>query len=153
MAMQFVVPQFIEVESKVIGPISVRQFIILLITAGFIYLFWEMFTFWIAAIMGVFSLAIGGTFAFVRINSQPFHIFALSFIQTMKNPKLKIWQREIQKVIVKKAGKEISTKEKVFVPKKAISQSRLSELSLQVDTGGVYRPDDLSRKVKQTGKL
>lgn len=152
MAMQFVVPQFIEVESKVIGPISVRQFIILLVTAGFIYIFWEMFTFWIAAIMGVFTLAVGGCFAFVKINSQPFHIFALSFIQTMKNPKLKVWQREIQKIIVKKSGKEIADKKQIFVPKKAVSQSRLSELSLQVDTGGVYRPEDLARKIKQIGK-
>jgi len=146
--MQFVVPQFIEVESKVIGPISVRQFIILMITAGFIYVFWEMFTFWLAAILGVFSLAVGGTFAFVKINGQSFHIFALSFIQTFKNPKLKMWNRELAEAKKIKI-KEPKVKVAPIIPKKEISPSRLSELSLMVDTGGIYRPQELQDKIKQ----
>ena len=80
MAMQFVVPQFIDVENKIFGPISVRQFIIILATLGLIWVWWELFTIWLAAILGVFTFAVGGTFAFVKINGQSFHIFAkLSF--------------------------------------------------------------------------
>jgi len=137
--MQFVVPQFIEVESKVIGPISVRQFIILLVTAGVMWLFWAMFTFWMAAVVDVLVLAMGGIFAFVKINSQPFHIFALAFIQTLKSPNLKVWQKELA---VKKVFKEKKAKEKEIIPEKPpVSKSRLAELSLTVDTGGVYQED------------
>lgn len=35
---QFLVPQFIDVENKIIGPLTVRQFVIFLIAAGFIFL-------------------------------------------------------------------------------------------------------------------
>lgn len=141
MSMQFVVPQFIEVESKVIGPISVRQFIILLLTAVVIFVIWEIFSFWIAAILGIFSLAVGGTFAFVRINGQAFHIFLLSFIQTLKNPKLKVWERITPDVLHAKI-KEPKVKPVAPIPvKESVSSSRLSELSLMVDTGGIYEEE------------
>ncbi|MFH0819054.1 MAG: PrgI family protein [Patescibacteria group bacterium] len=147
MQMNFVVPQFIEVESKVIGPISIRQFIILLVTAGFLWLFWTILTFWFAAIVDIFCLAVGGTFAFVKINSQPFHIFALCYVQTMRSPALKVWQRErnfILKKIEKKAKPTVAPAYKA-VP----TQSRLTELSLLVDTGGVYKPEELQDQVQQ----
>lgn len=147
--MQFVVPQFIEVESKVIGPISIRQFIILLVTAGFIWIFWELFTFWLASVLGVFSLALGGTFAFVKINGQPFHTFALSFIQTLKNPKLKVWKRELDQLKAKPAKKSKKKAEPEFVPKPEVSQSRLAELSLMVDTGGVYKPEEIKQQAQK----
>lgn len=137
--MQFVVPQFIEVESKVIGPVSVRQFIILLATAGVMWVIWSLFTFWIAAVVDVFVLAVGGIFAFVKINSQPFHIFALAFIQTLKSPNLKVWQKELE---VHKVIKEKKEKKEEPIPEKSpVSQSRLAELSLTVDTGGFYKED------------
>lgn len=139
--MQFVVPQFIETESKVIGPISVRQFIILLATFLLIYVFWEIFSFWIAAILGVITFGLGGTFAFVKVNGQPFHLFALVFVQTFKNPKLKIWQRDIKTATKQKKEKEPKVKIQPPIPRKEISRSRLSELSLMVDTGGAYKEE------------
>ena len=39
---QFTVPQFIDVEDKVIGPITVRQFIILLFGGGFIFIAYRL---------------------------------------------------------------------------------------------------------------
>ncbi|MBI2415219.1 MAG: PrgI family protein [Candidatus Kerfeldbacteria bacterium] len=142
--MQFVVPQFIEVESKVIGPISVRQFLILLVTAGLIFLLYEIFSFVIFAVLGVFTLTLGGTFAFAKVNSQPFHLFALSLIQTLKRPHLSIWRRDpVHQVITKLSRKDRKKDHKdndQFTPKPEVSQSQLAELSLIMDTAGKYSP-------------
>lgn len=135
---QFMVPQFIDIENKVIGPISVRQFLILLATGGIIFVLYELFSFVIFAVFGTLILAFGGTLAFARISGQPFHIFLLNFIQTMKRPKLKVWQREI---VISKA-EEIKKIPPRFVPKKPVTRSRLAELSIAVDTGGVYQPEE-----------
>lgn len=145
--MQFVVPQFIEVESKVIGPISVRQFIILLVTAGLVYVEFELFTFWIFAILGLITLALGGIIAFAKINSQPFHIFALSVIQTMRRPNLALWRRDVTEFReVKKSGKKDKKDDKnnrSFQPKGNLTPSDIAELSLIVDTGGKYTPANM----------
>ncbi len=147
--MQFVVPQFIEVESKVIGPISVRQFIILLFSAGIVFIWYSIFSTVIFVILGLITLAIGGVFAFAKVNSQPFHAFALSLIQTLQRPRLSLWHREInQQVIVKmtrKDRKDKSNKKLEFAPKPDVSQAHLAELSLIADTSGQYSPEDLER--------
>lgn len=146
---QFVVPQFIEVESKVIGPISVRQFIILLVTAGLIYVLFEIFSFVIFIILAVITLATGGTFAFAKVNSQPFHTFILGVIQTAKRPRLALWNREGPMKVVEKAGRkdknEKNKGKKEFIPKPDVSQSHLAELALIVDTEGKYTPADMER--------
>lgn len=145
---QFVVPQFIEVESKVIGPISVRQFIILLGTAGIMYLEFELFSFVVFIVLAVITLAIGGTFAFAKVNSQPFHIFILGVIQTAKRPRLSIWHREGPVRTIEKAGrkdKKSKSKKDQFVPKPDVSQSHLAELALIMDTEGKYTPEDIER--------
>lgn len=150
---QFVVPQFIENESKVIGPISVRQFIILLATAGIIYLEFELFSFVVFAVFGVFTLATGGIFAFAKVNSQPFHVFLLSAIQTAKRPRLSRWRREDAVRTVEKLGRkdkrDKATKRKAFVPKPEVSDSHLAELALIMDTQGKYTPDDIEKLQKE----
>ena len=133
---QFVVPQFIDVESKIIGPISVRQFIILLAAGGLLFLWYTIFSFWFFAILGSLTMGIAVVIAFVKINGQTFHIFALLMIQTMVRPKLKTWNR---KEYAKAKAKKKKEKPEEHVTPKQVSQSELTELSLMVDTEGAYQ--------------
>lgn len=143
-SMQYSVPQFIEVESKVIGPISIRQFIILLVTVGVIFIFYELFSFTVFIIPGILTLTIGVVFAFAKINSQFFHVFILSVIQTLKRPKLSVWQHDTSKYVVEKTGRNDNAKERTvaFKPKLSASPSQISELSLIMDSGGKYIPQN-----------
>ncbi len=146
--MQFVVPQFIEVETKVIGPISVRQFLILLATAGIIFIWYSLFSTVFFLILGVLTFALGGTFAFARVNSQAFHEFALSAVQTAKRPSLAVWRHETKRptVVTKVARKDKKGKgEGPQLIKPTVTPSHIAELSLIADTAGKYSPEDLER--------
>jgi len=79
---QFVVPQFIDVENKIIGPITTRQFVIFLVGALFIGAAYKLFDFALFITVGILILGICGIFAFGRINGRPFHYFLLNLIQT-----------------------------------------------------------------------
>ncbi len=68
---QFVVPQFIDVEAKILGPLTVRQFLIFLFGFGLIFIVFKLASFWMAAIEGVLIFALTGTFAFLKINGRP----------------------------------------------------------------------------------
>lgn len=136
---QFVVPQFLDVESKIIGPLTVRQFIIFLAGAGMIFLVFKLASFWMAAIEGILVFALTGVFAFLKINGRPFHFFLLNLIQTLRRPTLKIWNKEVFSENIAKEKKVPLPK---FIPPKPhLTASRLSELSLVVDTGGAYREE------------
>lgn len=137
---QFVVPQFIDVEDKVIGPITVRQFIILLAGAGLIFAAYKLADF--ALFMVEFIVLSGVTFgfAFIKINGRPVHYFFLNVLQTSRRPRLRLWQKNFTTAQLKfwinkkqpELPPQINTKNKVRA-------SRLAELALIVDTGGVYQ--------------
>ena len=133
---QFVVPQFIDVENKIIGPITVRQFITFLITFFIMFIEFRIFQFWIAAVLAVVTFGFGGMFAFAKINGRAFHYFLLSLLQTFQRPRLQVWDKT---TVVERTKKEKQIKREILPSKRPLTASRLAELSLIVDTGGAYQ--------------
>ena len=135
---QFVVPQFIDVEAKIIGPITARQFIILLGATLLIALFYRIFDFGLFLATGIPVLIIAAIFAFIKVNGRPFHFFVLNIIQTGRRPNMRVWDHKA--VAIEQEGKVEKVKQDYIVsPKRAYGQSRLAELSLVVDTTGKYK--------------
>lgn len=139
----FTVPQFIDVEDKIIGPITTRQFIISLFALGFMVLSWKLFSFGIFVVVALIDFVICFPLAFVKINGRPFHYFILNIIQTTKKPNLRIWNHKnyLKDLLSEdETGGEESQKviKRVTVKLRPVT-SRLKELSLIVDTKGVYK--------------
>lgn len=140
---QFTVPQFIDVEDKIFGPVTVRQFIILLVDFGVVFLFYKLFVFGLFILAGLPVLGFGFVLAFLKINGQPFHFFLLNLLQTLRRPKLRIWNKEMSDRELRDYLAPPLIKPPSLLPKKApLEASKLAELSLVVNTGGVYRPEE-----------
>ncbi len=139
MPQQFVVPQFIDVEDKIFGPISVRQFVVILGGGFIVVIEYFIFPFIAFLVIALITFAIIALFAFYRINGQNFHIFLLNLATTMRNPKLKLWGKRLEyEELVEAKKKEKDGPSAPTSPKATPSRSRLQELSLIVDTGGAY---------------
>ena len=140
---QFVVPQFIEVEDKIIGPVTTRQFIILIIALFVDFIAYQLLTF---VFFLIFLLAFTGfaiVLAFAKINGQAFHYFLLNIFQTLKRPQLRVWSKEVRADKIKESAEgEAKAPPKVTINKERPTASRLSDLALLVNTGGVYRPEE-----------
>lgn len=140
---QFVVPQFIDVEDKIFGPITTRQFIILLVAGILIFL---SFRFGDLSLF-IFTLVFVGTlallFAFVKINGQQFHYFLLNLLQTTRKPSLRIWNKVYsteelnywRKTVQEEVAKET-------IERAPVKKERIRDLALLVNTGGFYQPDE-----------
>ena len=140
---QFVVPQFIDVEDKIIGPITVRQFIIIVVAGLILFLEYKLSDLTFFIFTAIPTMIVFGTIAFVKVNGMPFHFFILNVIQTFKKPALRVWQRE---VTAKKT--KIMEKKEISVPvsvvhKRPVTKTHLSDLSLLIDTGGIYEGSDI----------
>lgn len=151
---QFTVPQFLDVEEHIIGGITVRQFVILVIGTFLIFLSYRLLTFDYFIVVAILLLALVGTLAFLKVNGMPFHYFILNFLQTNLRPSVRVWLKEfsyqeLKLLAVKKA--EVKPVE-VAPLKQALRNSSLSELALIVDTGGAYKGEaespDLSLSIK-----
>lgn len=143
--MQFIVPQFIDVEDKILGPISVRQFVTILVGAGFIYVAYELIwqlnnNFWVFAIsaVGIFGLTM--VVAFIKINGQLFHVFLLNFLISLRDPKMRVWNKKTGHL---KARKKTDVDLPQVTPvKPPLKASRLGRLALIVDTGGAFQEEE-----------
>lgn len=136
---QFTVPQFIDVESKIIGPITTRQFLILLSAALIIGASFRLFDFALFLVVAVVVLIIAVIFAFVKINGRPFHFFILNAVQTFRRPGLRVWNHQLGA-----SGKEEPVEAPIKLETKAAvkeyyKKSRLAEVALIVDTKGKYK--------------
>jgi hypothetical protein len=138
---QFVVPQFIDVEDKIFGPITTRQFIILLVTGLLLFLIFKLAD---TALFIICLIVIGGfslVLAFLKINGQAFHYFLLNTIQTRLKPKLRVWNKLYTTQELNELRKPVKVEEVVQPESHVPSQNRIHDLSLLVNTGGYYKPE------------
>jgi hypothetical protein len=143
MPQQFVVPQFIDVEDKILGPITTRQFLIILGTALVLFIMYKILRFIPFVLSGLPISGIAGTFAFAKINGAPFHLFFLNILQTARRPNVRIWYKDVDDAELRAIMSAAPPPPKKSEPvKEDITTSRLQELTLVANTGGVYNPDD-----------
>jgi hypothetical protein len=141
---QFVVPQFLDVEAKIIGPITARQFIIFLVILLIEFILYRVFlSLALQLVVGLPVLALGAIFAFFKVNGLPFHFLLLNIIQTMRKPSLRVWDKTLSDADIR----VFMLPAEVAAPpppetKSPIERGRLSELTLVVNTGGSYNPED-----------
>jgi hypothetical protein len=140
--MRYVVPQFIDVEDKIIGPLTTRQFLILLITAFAMFIEYKLADFGLFLALAIPTFCVGGLFAFFRVNGQPFHFFLLNMVQTFKRPTLRSWDKSMTDAELLEFVRTAPPRPpQARIKKEAIAATKLTELSLVVNTGGVYNPE------------
>lgn len=147
---QFTVPQFIDVEDKIIGPVTARQFIIMLTGFMIMAICYRIFDFSLFLFSSIIIFAVSGIIAFFKVNGMPFHFFMLNFTQTFKRPKLRVWNCSLEEIKEYYEGETSKKKEEgPIVPQKIFDKSRLSELALMVDTQGVYKGDEKGKSISE----
>ncbi len=92
--MQFNVPQFIDIEDKIIGPLALKQFLYLVGGAGVLFLLWSLLTlgFFIVIAIPIGILCI--LLAFYKVNGRPFINFLGSGIVYLSKPRLYLWKKK-----------------------------------------------------------
>ena len=139
---QFVVPQFIDAEDKILGPITGRQFLIMLIVLFTDAVLFKLLSFVFFLLFAIPLFALGVVLAFARVNGQPFHYFILNITQTFRKPRLRVWDKTLNDGELRALTKDMTPPPPPPPARKApVSASKLAELTLVVNTGGVYRPE------------
>ncbi|MBI3115695.1 MAG: PrgI family protein [Candidatus Kerfeldbacteria bacterium] len=146
MALQFIVPQFIDVEDKIIGPISVRQFVLFLVGGAVVVLDYQLlyratgnFIFFILSALVIVALTF--TFAFAKVNGQQFHKFLLNVLISTKYPGLRVWNKDVNRIDYIRKVEPAAPAAPTYT-KKALTPTKLTQISLVVDTGGAYHDDE-----------
>jgi hypothetical protein len=129
--MRFQVPQFIGVEDKIFGPLTVKQFIYLAGGAGLIFVLGRFLPFFLSVILGAAVGLLSLALAFYKINDRPFVFVLESAVRYWLASKLYIWKKEEKVPQVSLNSKEILDDPLLYVPK--LADSKLKDLNWQLD--------------------
>lgn len=123
--MQYQVPQFIEVEDKIFGPLTLKQFIYLAGGGGLCLIFFTLLNFYVAILLSTPIIVLSMGLAFYKFNGRPLIVAMEHAFGYLWGTKLYLWkQREAKAPTPTTAAAATPT---LPVPK--LSQSRLKDLA------------------------
>ncbi len=133
--MRFQVPQFIDVEDKIFGPLTLKQFIYLAGGGGLSFLIYVLVDSLVFAFIPIaLIMGFSATLAFYRVNNKPFINVMESAFKYFTSKKLYIWKKE--EAAPRSQGAQSALNEakgyaSIMVPK--ISDSKLKDLTWSLD--------------------
>jgi hypothetical protein len=127
--MRYQVPQFIEVEDKIFGPLTIKQFVYIVGALGFSYMAVHFLPSYISSVIALAFLTFGALLAFYKINNKPFINIVEASALYFFGSKLYIWRKSEPKIEHKAA--DIVAASQMYVPK--LSDSKLKDLAWSLD--------------------
>lgn len=92
--MRFEVPQFVDVEDKIFGPFTWKQFVYLTGGAGAAFIIFITMPFFIFVLIGGPIIALSAGLAFYRINNRPLSFMIEAVFTYFTNGKQYRWRKE-----------------------------------------------------------
>ncbi|MFH1392158.1 MAG: PrgI family protein [bacterium] len=125
--MQFSVPQFIHIEDKIIGPLTLKQFLWCLAGAIILFILWTFAPMALFIILALPIAALFAALAFYKYNGRPLVYLFFNGLKFFVKPKLYLFQK------AQKSKKDIIEKPaeiKQVLPK---IKPQLSDLAWKLD--------------------
>lgn len=91
--MRYEVPQFSEIKTKIVGFLTIRQFLYLVVAAALIYILFKSVSLFWTFVFGMPLAALAGALAFLKVNGAPFEQFLIHAAQFTIRPKFYIWKK------------------------------------------------------------
>jgi hypothetical protein len=126
--MQFQVPQFIEVEDKIFGPLTIKQFIYLAGGGGLSFILYTYLNFYLAILLIIPVVSLSVALAMYKVNGRSFITILESAFKYLITNKLYIWRKTERKPI---HTTEQALEPILYVPK--LSDSKLKDLTWSLD--------------------
>jgi len=133
--MRYAVPQFIDVEDKIFGPLTWKQAVYVAGGGGVVFTIYMLGGFFWATLLGAPFGILAAALAFVQINNRPFIYVVYAAVYYYASKHLYLWKKTERKASTQTQAREqaaASAANQPAAPK--LSQSRLKELAWSLDT-------------------
>lgn len=132
---EFQVPQFIEEQPKIVGPLTISQFLYLGAAGGISIIGFYVLTFTLWLLLSLVVVGVGAALAFVKINGDALPKVLLSAFQFVWKPRQYTWQRAMEKTTL-----DTSELEKIQAVRNNISiQDKIKALAQSITTGSILK--------------
>lgn len=135
--MRFTIPQFIEHEAKIIGPLTFKQFIFIGVAGAVCFALYSLIgktNFSLFLILSIIVLSVGAGLAFLKINGQGLPKILTNFFRFSFGSKLYIWKKRGAPITF---SKKLEIKKKLKngeLPLKIGEASQLKKIRTEIET-------------------
>lgn len=136
--MEYQVPQFIEIEDKIFGPLTLRQFIFVAGGAGLCAIFILYLPFFIGVLLSIPVAALALALAFYKVNNKSFLDLVEAGFNYYTKGRLYLWKKE-QKSETPAVTQAAVAPER---QKLGLSGGKLKELAWSLDIKDQNQPQD-----------
>ncbi|MBI2055434.1 MAG: PrgI family protein [Candidatus Sungbacteria bacterium] len=134
---QFQVPQFINVEDRIIGPLTIKQFLYSLGAAGVGLVGWRFLYLPLFILLALPVILLLLAMAFGKIDERPFPVVFINAINYIVKPRLYIWKKTHaeKKTLGHRLppGVRPAAEENPIVALGKLSENKLSDLAWSLD--------------------
>lgn len=135
--MEYQVPQFIEVEDKIFGPLTIKQFIYISGGAGLIAIVVATFGLFMGVVLGLPIAALALALAFYKVNGKPFIQILESGFNFITGRRRYLWRKEREpltpSVVASAPAAPAAPSVPAMPPKAALTRRKLEELAWSLD--------------------
>jgi len=110
---QFEVPQFIETESKIIGPLTLKQFGFIAAPSLVCFFLYFTLSLWAWIPVAIVLVSLGIVFALVKTNGRPMYKMALYVLRFFWSPRLFLWKRPVATDVFSLPSKAAHTRDEL----------------------------------------
>ena len=126
--MRFQIPQFIDVEDKIFGPFTLKQFIYIAGGASAAVATISIFGLFLGLLISSPIIILAGALAFYKINNRPFIYTMESAFKYLTKDKLYIWKKTEEESSEESSNKKYTS---LVVPN--LSESKLKDMNWELD--------------------
>lgn len=140
--MQYQVPQFTDVEDKIFGPLTLKQFVYIAGGAGLGFVMWRYLPGFIAIPLALGTVGFAAALAFVQVNKKPLVYVLEAGFMFLIHGKLYLWNAHRQKEAQKKKDKDLPLLPSQQPEVPALSENKLKSLAWSLDINERIRLDN-----------
>lgn len=138
--MRFEVPQFIEIEDKIFGPLTWRQFVYLGGGVGAAVVMFLVLPPILAIILGIPLALVAGALSFYPINNRPFSYFLEAMYNYITKDKLYLWHRKTNVIYNQKIAKQ-SQEPIVAAGNRGTNHKSITSLTRKLELKALQKPE------------
>ena len=141
--MRYEVPQFIEIEDKILGPFTFKQAVYLAGSFGLAFIVFQLLGYLPIKLPGILKvvlavpfIGIGAAFAFVKVNKRPFVFYVEAALKYAFSSKKYVWKKSDKKISRRASihkNEQTVTVDTRHVPD--VTRSKIKDLAWSLDMG------------------
>jgi len=142
-SMRFEVPQFIEIEDKIFGPLTWRQFVYLGGGIGMAVVMFLVFGFLVFALAGLPIALLAGALAFYPINNRPFSYFLEAVYNYIVSDRLYLWHQKPDMVYKEPTQKKTAASElyTIQASNRGSAHKSITSLTRSLELQALQKPE------------